>query len=192
LALAAQLREPAGAPDPRAAAPEAGAVTATATVEPASAPTPTRVAPTSATSAADDAERRRIRNIFIAIGAAVVIVGFLLLRACTDTTPPARTTATPTPTGQHTPHVTVRASDYLGRPFDEVRRALQHKHLRVHRIVGSATAPAGTVTGVDPTGSVKEGATVTVTVAATPTPTRPSPPKKHGPGHGKKKHGHDH
>ena len=47
-------------------------------------PTPTAVMPTvDAADASDDRERRRIRNIFVGIGAAVVVVGFLLLHSCT-------------------------------------------------------------------------------------------------------------
>ncbi|HEU5034697.1 MAG TPA: protein kinase [Mycobacteriales bacterium] len=186
LALAAQLRDPAesvGVPAPTPApAP-------TSTQAPAPAPAPTRIE-TAATATDDEAERRRVRNIFIAIGAAVVIVGFLLLRACADTSTPAHRSATPSASAHPPARVTVRASDYIGRPFEEARRSLRHQHLRVDRIFGPAIAPAGTVTGVDPTGPVKEGATVTLTVAAAPAPTHPSPRKEHGRGHGEK-HGHD-
>ncbi|MDQ1696607.1 MAG: eukaryotic-like serine/threonine-protein kinase [Frankiaceae bacterium] len=203
-------------------------------------PVPTQVAATGTSTpappAVDDAQRRRVRNIFIAVGTAVVLLGFLLLHSCAGG---GTTFATvPKVTGQSYSQaaavlhqrgfevdrryvhdlgtsrgtvlrqsvrrgdriatgrtvlltvssgpadVTISADDYVGRPFADVSRDLTGKNLLVEEIPGPPTAPAGTVTAVDPTGPVREGATVTVTVAAEPT----KPPK-----HGHEKHkGHGH
>jgi eukaryotic-like serine/threonine-protein kinase len=235
LALAAQLRS--------------GTAPTVVTEQPtraAAAPAATKVEPLPAHDGADptapdgagpdpDAERRRIRNIFIAIGVAVVLLGFLLLRACAGGTstavvpdvtgkPFARAAAAleargfdvrrhdvdsrtaakgqvlrqSAPAGERLPTdrritltvssgpatVTLHAADYVGRPYDEVAAALTDEHLEVVRIDSPDKAAAGTVTAIDPVGSVKEGSTVTVTVAATPTePTKTpkghKPPKHH-------------
>jgi serine/threonine-protein kinase len=81
------------------------------------------------------------------------------------------------------PRVQVNSADYVGHPVATVVTALQSQHLLVHLVTGTKPGPAGTVTAVDPTGSVQEGTVVTVTVAASPA--------VHGPGHGPKppKHG---
>jgi serine/threonine-protein kinase len=182
----------------------------------------------------DDQERRRIRNIFIAIGTAVVVLGFLLLHACTGDGTPFATV--PKVTGKtfaqaaavlhhrgfdvkrHNVHdaqahrgvvlhqsvrhgdrirtgrtlvltvssgpvqVVVNEDDYVGRPFTDVSRDLSAQNLLVHAVAGPPTAAAGTVTAVDPTGSVSEGTTVNVTVATEPT--KPGKPD-HRHGHGK-------
>ena len=231
LALAAQLREPAADP-----------LAVTSTAEPTATgaaghtvPDPTLVAeavPDGATPTADvDAERRRIRNIFVAIGAAVVVLGFLLLHSCTGggqsfaTVPKVTGTTYAQAAGtlqglgfgvrrhnaasltaargivlrQSVPRGDRLATDqtitltvssgprtelvdpalYVGQPVADVSQALAAKNLLVDVVSGPANAPAGTVTAVDPSGSVREGTTVTVTVAAGP----PPPQQKHG--HGK-------
>jgi serine/threonine-protein kinase len=75
--------------------------------------------------------------------------------------------------------VTVDEAAYVGRPVADVLRDLMANNLLVQVVDGPSTAPAGSVTAVDPTGSVREGTTVTVTVAAKPVP----PPKGHGDKH---------
>ncbi|MBV9291346.1 MAG: serine/threonine protein kinase, partial [Frankiales bacterium] len=76
LALAAQLREP----DP-----------ATAPTTPAPPPTAVMTGPVAAPEAPkdDESERRRIRNIFVAVGVVVVLLGFLLLHSCAGSSRPA-------------------------------------------------------------------------------------------------------
>jgi serine/threonine-protein kinase len=132
----------------------------------------------------DAAERRRIRNIFVAIGAAVVLVGFLLLRSCdTGATPPPaqRPTATPTTTA---PTVTVSAARYLGRPADQVRTELTALGLVVRVASVTSTAPAGSVVAVSPTGTLRRGTTVTLTTAVAPAPPPPRHHDKHKGGKG--------
>jgi serine/threonine-protein kinase len=77
--------------------------------------------------------------------------------------------------------VTITATDYLGRPGDEVQRELTDQHLTVQMLSLPSSLPTGTVIAVEPTGDVQEGATVTVTVAAAQTPPGhakpPKPPK---------------
>ncbi|MDQ1705337.1 MAG: eukaryotic-like serine/threonine-protein kinase [Frankiaceae bacterium] len=226
LALAAQLREPRSdtllMPEPTATTPDDAAP---------GEPTRVQAAQTGSTTTGDpDAERRRIRNIFVAIGAAVVVIGFLLLHSCTGSG--TRFAVVPKVTGKtyqqaastlqargfevrrhdvadlsvargivlaQSVHrgariptsqpitldvssgpakVAVNEAAYVGRPVADVSADLIAKNLLVQVVAGPLTAPAGTVTGVDPTGSVREGTTVTVTVAAEPTP----PPDKHGQG----------
>jgi len=188
LALAASLREPA------------------ATAEPAQHP-PTKVLPlpgdisadmsdTPAGEAAvadagfDEATRRRVRNSFIAIGAVVVVIGFLLLRACepsnttTSTTRPSPRPSASSPSA--TPGIVVNKADYLGRPAAQAVAALQALGLHVRQQSAVIAGAPGTVVGVSPTGRLPRGATVTLTVAKAPPapPARPAPPKKHGKGGG--------
>jgi serine/threonine-protein kinase len=97
------------------------------------------------------------------------------------------TTATPTPTTP--PSVQLDAARFTGRPVAAVQQELASMGLPV--VVKAVAAPgvtAGTVVGIDPSGSVPAGATVTVSYAA------PSAPEKPGggkvpPGH--RKHGGD-
>ncbi len=60
--------------------------------------------------------------------------------------------------------VQVTASDYVGRPFADVKSALAGKGLVVREILTGKGAAAGTVTALVPTGAVAVGDTVTVTV----------------------------
>ena len=158
LALAAQLRT---AAEPAAATPYP----------------PTAVLPTAEPAqTSDEGERRRIRNIFIGIGAAVVVAGCLLLHSCTGS---GLTRAT-------VPNV-------LGRTYAVAAKSLQHRGFVVARKTQASSATPGTVIAEKPTGSVREGATVTLTVATAPvvTPTTlppgPGPKDRHGPPKG---HGH--
>ena len=130
---------------------------------------PTAVMPTAAIAdASEDRERRRIRNIFIGIGAAVVVAGFLLLHSCT---------------GSGITRSTV--PNVLGQPYAAAAKSLQDRGFHVARIARTSSATPGTVIAEEPTGSVREGATVTLTVATapviTPTTVPPPPPDKHGP-----------
>jgi eukaryotic-like serine/threonine-protein kinase len=145
----------------------------------------TAAAPIAAGSADDERERRRIRNIFIAVGAAVVVAGFLLLHSCASSPSTPARTVTPRPTPSVT-SVTVRAADYLGRPASTVRAALTTAGFKVVQTSVVSQAAAGSVVGVSPTGTLRRGSTITITVAKAPTPTpTPAPPKrKHGHGGG--------
>jgi hypothetical protein len=133
-----------------------------------------------------DRERRRIRNVFIGVGAAVVLLGFLLLHSCAGSSAPSTPTRSPSP--RSTPStsaatVTVRASDYLGRPVAQARSALVAAGLNVRVTSVVSTAGAGSVVGVSPTGTVRRGSTVTLTVATAPTKAPPKPRHgKHGKG----------
>jgi tRNA A-37 threonylcarbamoyl transferase component Bud32 len=135
------------------------------------------VADTPAETAADDGERRRIRNIFIGIGAAVVLLGFLLLRACAPgaSTPPqpGKPTASATPTAAT---VAVAQAQYVGQPVDKAKAELTALGFVVRVTSVTSTAPAGSVVAVTPTGNLRRGSTVTLTKAVAPAP----PPKHHG------------
>jgi len=166
LALSAQL----------SSRPEPTAVLATGEMPAAAA---AAAASVSTALAGHDQEQRRIRNIFIGVGAAVILLGFLLLHSCTDS-------------GVN------RASvpNVMGKTYSAAAHALRGDGFVVARKTRTSSATAGTVIGVEPTGSVAEGATVTLTVAVPPvappviTPTKPAPhpgkqPKPHEPhGHG--------
>jgi serine/threonine protein kinase len=124
-------------------------------------PTPTAVMPTAeAADASEDRERRRIRNLFVATGAAVVLVGFLLLHSCTNSGVATRTV----------PNV-------LGQTYPVAAKSLQDRGFHVVRTTRPSSATPGTVIAQKPTGSVQEGATVTLTVATAPVVTPPT----HGP-----------
>jgi serine/threonine-protein kinase len=188
----------------------------------------------------DDRQRKRVRNSFIATGAVVVLVGFLLLHSCanggvdTAVVPrlvgdtyrdaahtlhtrgfdvrrvgvPRGDAAPGTVVGQSAkrgtelaagaivtlhvstgpPTVSIKASDYLGRPGTDVTRELIAQHLQVRTLSLPSSAPPDTVIALEPTGKVQEGQTVTVTVAAATAPPpphgKPKPPKdEHGHGH---------
>jgi serine/threonine protein kinase len=138
----------------------------------------------------DDAQRRRVRNVFIAIGAAVVILGFLLLRSCGTSSPGTSSGAKTTPSPSSSPsrsapaRVAVRSADYVGRPAAGVVAALHELGLQVREQSVSSTRPAGSVVSVSPTGSLTRGSTVTLTVATAPAKPRPAPkPPAHRHGH---------
>ena len=180
LALAANLRTP-DAAAPATAPVEAPAYPSTkllTTAEPPPVPVAATYDP--------DKERRRIRNIFIAVGVAIVLLGFVVLHSCAGSAAPSSATKsrTPSPTpSASVATVTVRASDYLGRPVADARSALETAGLVVRVTSVSSTAGAGSVVGVSPTGTVRRGSTVTLTVATAPTKAPPRPRHgKHGKG----------
>lgn len=128
----------------------------------------------------DEAFRRRIRNIFIAVGTVVVITGFLALRSCdTTSTGTAKTTPTPSPTPST---VSVVAANYVGHPATQVAAALRALGLHVSEQNVSMPGGTGSVVGVSPTGSLPRGSTVVLTVV-----TAPSPPAR-PPAPGRQKH----
>jgi serine/threonine-protein kinase len=109
------------------------------------------------------------------------------------TTTAPTTTAKPTTTKPTTPaSVTVNPSDYLGRQYPAAAAALARLGLvPTSRSVPSG-GPAGSVTGVNPSGPVPRGSTVTLDVVAAPSAsTTPSGPasasKPSGPGQGPSK-----
>ena len=180
LALATTLRH---APEPK---PSTATKLLTAVV-PAATPTDAPSTPAAAdTPGYDDAQRRRIRNIFIAVGAAVVILGFLLLRSCGTSSPGTSSgaKATPSTTPTAPARVVVRSADYVGQPAAVADAALRALGLQVHEQSLSSTRPAGSVVSVSPTGSLTRGSTVTLTVATAPVKPKPAPkPPAHKHGH---------
>ena len=157
--------------------------------EPAHPPTKLLTAAAPATAANDDEERerRRIRNIFIAVGAVVVLLGFLLLHSCgagpsNGATPKTKPSTRVTPTA--TPFV-VREAAYLGRPATVVRAELAKAGFNVTQTSVTSDRAAGSVVAVSPTGAVPPGGTITLTVAkaAPKPPPAPTGKPKHG-GHG--------
>jgi tRNA A-37 threonylcarbamoyl transferase component Bud32 len=183
LALATTLRDQPAATDPA--------------VGPAAGPTPTKVmtaapllapAPAAASAAAgaaaggyDDAQRRRIRNLFIAVGAAVVLLGFFALRSCDlSSAPTAAPRSTTSASPRPTPRVQVRDVDYVGHAAAAVVTALHGLGLHVREMTLQGPGPAGTVVGVSPTGSVPRGATIILTVLTAPTPAPPAHGKHKG------------
>jgi len=144
LALAASLRKPGGDGDTKllTAAYPAG--------EPAR-PAPRPVS---------DAERRRLRNIFVAIGAAVVVAGFLLLHSCAGG---AQQVTMPPVTGES---------------FSQAANTLHALGLNAtQHVVHDAGHQAGQVTAQSvPRGArIGSGSTVTLTVASGPRSERVDP-----------------
>ena len=143
-------------------------------------------APAAAATAEEERERRRIRNIFIAVGAVVVLLGFLLLHSCGGG-PSSTGSAAPRPSSHPSPKPTtiaVRAADYIGRPATTVRAALTKEGFKVTETSIGSDRAAGSVVGVSPTGALAPGSTISLTVAkAAPPPPRPKGHKKrHGGG----------
>jgi serine/threonine-protein kinase len=172
LALAASLRGPDTRPTTVDAGPPAHPSTKLLTV----------AAPAAAATDDEDRERRRIRNIFIAVGAVVVLLGFLLLHSCGGTpskasSRSAATSTSPTPSAST---VALRAADFLGKPVSQVRSRLAAEGFTVVQRSVTSSAAAGTVVGVSPTGTLRRGTTITLTVTTAPAP--PPKPRKHGHG----------
>src|SRR3954452_18823077 len=143
-------------------------------------------APAAAATDDEERERRRIRNIFIAVGAVVVLLGFLLLHSCGGG-PSSTGSTTPSPSSHPTAKPTtiaVRAADYIGRPATTVRAALTKEGFKVTETSIVSDRAAGSVVGVSPTGALAPGSTISLTVAkAAPPPPRPKGHKKrHGGG----------
>jgi len=116
------------------------------------APYPTAAEP-SAPRPVSDAERRRLRNIFIAIGAAVVIVGFVLLHSCAGG---AQQVTMPPVTGES---------------YDTAAKALHALGLNAtRRVIHDAGHPAGLVLkqSVARGTRIGSGSSVTLTVASGP------------------------
>jgi len=139
-------------------------------------------APAAAVTDEEERERRRVRNIFIAVGAVVVLLGFLLLHSC-GAGPSSPGSTTPSPSSHPTPTSTtiaIRAADYIGRPATTVRADLTKEGFKVTETTVVSSRAAGSVVGVSPTGALAPGSTITLTVAKA----APPPPKGH-----RKKHG---
>ena len=90
---------------------------------------------------------------------------------------PTQTSNSPTPT-QTSDKVRIDPDDYVGRPFEEVRDALDALELGVdQQSAGPAPDPdlEGYVSSLNPTGNVTKGSTITVRVyGAFPTPGKPA------------------
>jgi eukaryotic-like serine/threonine-protein kinase len=100
----------------------------------------------------DEAQRRRVRNVLVAIGAVVVLAGFLLLRSCG----PASTVVVP---------------GVVGKGYSAAAALLDKSRLHVARhTVHDSTHPAGMVLRQSPRprSKVDDGSTVTLTVASGP------------------------
>ncbi|KAA1374945.1 serine/threonine-protein kinase [Aeromicrobium fastidiosum] len=182
------------------------------TVQPAAAapPPPPTAAPTAPVappvlpppSGADERERRSSHWIVLAVIAVLLVLAAVLgaqaLGGDDDPADPGSTTATsdsPTddPTPSETPEptqsseepddVTVDRNSLIGLTYDDAADQLKQLGLSVRREEETSPAPAGTVTGVSPSGSVEPGSTVILTVAkeapettAPPSETTPTEP----------------
>ncbi|MBN9605554.1 MAG: serine/threonine protein kinase [Actinomycetales bacterium] len=128
----------------------------------------------------------------LAVALVAIIVALAINPTGPDPTPTATSgspTPSTTPTKSSTPTPTtvlVKASDYEGRPFDEVRSALEQLEMIVEPADGPvADTPDknGVVSSIAPSGQLPRGTTITVKVyqdypgpqtkAATPTTTGP-------------------
>ena len=125
-----------------------------------------------------------------AVGLAVAAVLLLVLvQSCgsdpvgtTNPGPGSDSSAGPTAATE----VDVAARDYLGRPVAEVREELVGLGLRVTVDPSAGGGVVGTVKGVTPTGTLKEGTAVTLDVVAEQ-PATGEKKSKPGKGHGQKK-----
>jgi tRNA A-37 threonylcarbamoyl transferase component Bud32 len=107
---------------------------------------------TAAVPAADVRQQRKVRNVLIAVGVAVVLLGFLLLRSCTG------------PTYARMPSV-------VGSSYAKASAALRAVGLQAdRRTVHTGAAPAGTVIRQSerPGTRLTKGTAVTLTVSAGP------------------------
>lgn len=177
LALAAQLDQPETETSTASPGPTQTAVLTT--VEP---PATAPARPAGSTPA-----MRPGRGTVVAGGVLLVLLGFLLLYACTGgSNEPERKPTKPStrPTSAAPATVRVQASDYLGRPVDDVTRDLRRADLQVATNAEPSDLEPGTVTAIAPTGAVRKGTTVTVTVAVEPSHPDKGPPKNRGKDHG--------
>ena len=157
LALATQLHEnPTGAGQAPAASGAGGDTRLLTAPVLAGDTAATEVAPTRPRKAGPDEatarHQRQVRNILVAIGAAVVLLGFLLLRSCSG------------PGYVSMPSV-------VGQPYAKAAAALDSAGLHAdRRAMHSATARPGTVLRQSerPGTRLTKGTTVTLTVAAAP------------------------
>jgi eukaryotic-like serine/threonine-protein kinase len=136
LAIAAQLREPA----------ESG-------------PTDTKIltvppVPPASPAGPDDSQRKRVRNAFIATGTVVVVVGFLLLRSCTNSG--VDTVRVPKLVGDTYP---VAAHSLQAHGFDVKRVGVHRVHTSAGIVVGQSVK-RGTL--------LQAGSTVTLQVSTGP------------------------
>ncbi len=119
----------------------------------------------------------------LAVALAAIIIFFLLnpqgggepTPSSTPTTTQTSNTPTTTPTSDK---VRINPDDYVGRPFEEVRDALDALELGVdQQSAGPAPEPGleGYVSSLNPTGNVTKGSTITVRVYGPfPTPSKPA------------------
>ena len=129
----------------------------------------------------------KVRRVMIGVAVLVLLLGFLVLRACDSTNPAAGPTPRSSPTAVAT--MPINRAAYVGRPVSAVLADLAAIGMRTTTRTVTVKDPsirAGTVTDVTPTGSVRRGTLVTVTVAAH----APAPAPAKGK-HGKGKDGHD-
>jgi eukaryotic-like serine/threonine-protein kinase len=149
LALAASLHDPDDETDAREASPAAprgsGGTRLLTAASAGAMPARTVAAPD------EERQRRRVRNVMIAVGVAVVLLGALLLRGCTGTT-------------------TVQMPRVVGQSYAKAAAALDKAGLHAQRRTLHSDAAVGTVLRQSerPGTSVSEGATVTLTVSSGP------------------------
>jgi serine/threonine-protein kinase len=118
----------------------------------ASAERATDAPPTTPTRGDDVRHQRKVRNILVAVGVAVVLLGFLLLRACSG---PAY----------------ARMPSVVGLSYAKAAAALSDVGLQAdRRAVHTSAAPTGTVLrqSEDPGARLTKGTAVTLTVSAGP------------------------
>src|SRR3954447_7883614 len=152
LALAASLHDATDAGEPQVAAPpETDRVSGGTRVLTAATAAGAAAAGAVGAVVDDDGHRRRVRNIMVAVGVAVVVLGALLLRSCTGTT-------------------FVQMPRVVGQSYARAAAALDTVGLHAQRRALHSDAAVGTVLRQsEPPGTrVSDGATVTLTVSSGP------------------------
>jgi serine/threonine-protein kinase len=165
---------------------------------------PTTVAPGARHGLQDRvAQRLRIPRdrwpFALALALALLFAVAVVVAALTDgrdgaTHPPGGTTTSPGASPSAAARVSVDPAAYVGKPGATVKAALVALGLKTatHSVSNPGGHTAGTVASLDPTGSVRVGATVAINVWGAPpkssTNTSKPPPQKHHEGKGKGKH----
>ena len=136
-------------------------------------------------SGADERERTSSRWIVLAVVAVLLVLAAVLGAQALggdddDPADPGGTTATsdsptddptpsespePTQSSEEPDDVTVDRDSLIGLTYDDAADQLKQLGLSVQRVEETSSAPAGTVTGVSPSGTVEPGSTITLTVA---------------------------
>lgn len=177
------------------------AAAADTSVQPAAAAPPPDLPPPSLPppSQSEQGDRRSSRWLLLAVVAVLVLlaafIGAQALGGDDDVATPDETTQTtdspsadePTPTDTADPDptsepepesddVTVDRDALIGLTYDDAAAELDDLGLSARRVDETSSEPAGTVTGVSPSGTVSRGSTITLTVAKeAPAETQPTP-----------------
>ena len=178
---------------PVGAAPEPEPATAVMGAVPAD-PTPAPVPPPTTSTPAQDDRRRPFPwatlLLTIALVAAVVLVVVLLLTGDDGSEDPVDEPTSSAPTSQSSEPTTepatptapatveVDEADFVGRDYREVRERLEDLGLRpvLNELDNDGSREAGTVDGLNPTGSLSEGDSITISYwGEAPETTEPTP-----------------